>query len=333
MLNFCTLFDSVYLSRGLIMYESLKENCDEFHLYIFAFDTLAYNILDKLQLSCTTVISQEEFENQDLLSIKKSRTRAEYCWTCTSSTIYYVLNNYNVPSCTYLDADLFFYGSPQILINELKGDKTVLITEHRFSKLARFYEQKRAGRFCVQFITFSNTGESREILLKWISQCIDWCYARYEDGKFGDQKYLENWPDEYPNVHILEHQGGGIAPWNVGQYKFICEKNKIMGISPVKNDKFEVIFFHFHFVRILSDGYADLGWNKVRKTVVDQFYLPYIRKILEKEKFLEISSPEYKTSIISVRPQGIRDIAKFLYKRLTKFNLIKFHAILYGLYC
>lgn len=331
MMNFCTLFDSLYLSRGLIMYDSLKSSCDDFHLYIFAFDDIALEILLKLQLDNVTVISLNEFENEDLLKVKNTRTRAEYCWTCTSSIIDYIFEKYNVPSCTYIDADLFFYNSPEVLLNELGDEKSVLITEHRFSKFARIFEQKRAGRFCVQFITFINTMEGRAILKKWISQCIEWCYARYEDGKFGDQKYLDSWPAEYPNVHILEHQGGGIAPWNVRGYRFMKENDKILGVGSAIKGNFEIVFFHFHFVRILSDGNADLGWNRLPKKVVDLFYRPYIEKIIEKEKFLEESYPGYKMTYSKVNPLGVRENIKHLYKRITKFNLIQMPADYYGL--
>lgn len=305
------------------MYESLKENSNDFHLYIFAFDTLAHEILLKLRLDNTTIISLKEFENEALLNIKNTRTKAEYCWTSTSSVIEYIFNNYNVDSCTYLDADIFFYNSPKILLDEMTDDKTVLITEHRYSKFARIFERKRAGRFCVQFITFTNAKDSRDILKKWISQCIDWCYARYEANKFGDQKYLDNWPDEYKNIHILEHPGGGIAPWNAGQYKFIKDDGKILVIGSAGKNKFEVIFFHFHNVKILSDGNADLGWNRLQKNVVDLFYLPYIQKMNKKERFLEGSYPEYKRTLVTERPRGIRENIKYLYKRMTKFNLIK----------
>jgi hypothetical protein len=305
------------------MYESLKVHIHDFHLYIFAFDDLAYKILIRSNLVNTTIISLGEFENQALLDIKVSRSRAEYCWTCTSSVINYIFETYNVPSCTYIDADLFFYDSPEILINEIPSEKSVLITEHRFSKLAQLFEKKRAGRFCVQFITFHNTIDGRKILKKWMNQCIDWCYARYEDGKFGDQKYLENWPLEYPGVHILQNIGGGIAPWNVKQYDFIFREGQILGRDHKSRTGFNVIFFHFHFVRLIDKNVADLGWNYMPKNVINGFYKPYIHKIIDKERYLENNFSEYKEIFASNRPDGIKEIFKQFIKHTLRFNLIK----------
>ena len=165
MWNYCTLFDSKYLSRGLAMYESLKTHSGEFNLYIFAFDDLSFRILEELSLQYVTLISLNEFESNELLEVKSGRSKAEYCWTCTPSTISYVLKKYDVPFCTYLDSDLFFYSDPSVLIEEMiTCRKNILITEHRFSPVAKLYEEKRAGRFCVQFVTFSNDSDSLEVL-------------------------------------------------------------------------------------------------------------------------------------------------------------------------
>ena len=323
MINFCTLFDSRYLSRGLLMYESLVKHEPESWVYIVAFDERAFKILSSLKLQKATIIPLEEFENADLLSIKNSRSRAEYCWTCTSSVIEYIFSRYGVPSCTYLDADLFFYMSPRVLIDELQDGKTVLITEHRFSMLARVFEQRRAGRFCVQFITFINTPGSRAILKKWISQCIDWCFARYEDGKFGDQKYLDTWPADYPEVHILENHGGGIAPWNARQYNFTKIENRIFGKVINETIRFNVVFFHFHFVRFMTNGYVDLGWNRIPGAVTEIFYKNYIQEIINREKLLEEVYPDYKMTLYTEKPSGIKESLKYFYKKLTKFNIVK----------
>lgn len=323
MLNLCTLFDSFYLSRGLALYESLKKTSEDFHLYIFAFDNLSLKILDSLNLEKTTLISLEQFENQDLLKVKPGRTKAEYCWTCTSSTISYVLENYQVNDCTYIDADLFFYKSPAVLLEEINSVKTVLITEHRYSWFAKMYEEKRAGRFCVQFITFTNSKESKVILNKWINQCIDWCFDRYEDGKFGDQKYLDEWPALYSNVKISEHKGGGVAPWNVRQYKILNDGGSLTGVEKKTGKKFDLIFYHFHFVRFLDNGNIDLGWNALPGDILKKIYLPYINAIIEIERNLKNSFPDFKTKYYNIRPEGLKESVKHFIKSRTKFNLIK----------
>src|SRR5881394_2226583 len=91
MLNFCTLFDKNYMSRGIAMYQSLLDCNTDFHLYIFAFDRVCDETLRKMNLKKATIISLHEFEDAELLEAKSNRTRTEYCWTCTSSTILFCL--------------------------------------------------------------------------------------------------------------------------------------------------------------------------------------------------------------------------------------------------
>ena len=46
------------------MYRSLEKCCENFHLYIFAFDDKTYEILNKLQLKKATVVSLKDFEDK-----------------------------------------------------------------------------------------------------------------------------------------------------------------------------------------------------------------------------------------------------------------------------
>ena len=76
MLHFCTLFDANYLARGLVTYESLRTTTEGgAHLYVFAFDDKCYDVLTTMQLPNLTVISLSEFEDEQLLAIKPTRSR------------------------------------------------------------------------------------------------------------------------------------------------------------------------------------------------------------------------------------------------------------------
>lgn len=258
--NYCTLFDSNYLTRGLAMYESLKKNSNKFHLYIFSFDDRSYSVLKELNLESATIIKLEEFEDDELLEVKKSRTAGEYCWTCTPSIIKYCIERYNLSSCTYLDADLYFFSNPAVLIDEM-GEKSVLITEHRYTKE---YDQSRtSGIYCVQFMTFKNDKNGMEALNWWRNACIEWCYSRFENGKFGDQKYLDDWLNRFKGVHSLKNLGGGVAPWNIQQYD-------------LSKKEFELIFYHFHGFKILENHKLEFGNYKLRKFDLKILYKPYL---------------------------------------------------------
>jgi len=305
------------------MYESLSEYSAEFHLYIFSFDDLSERMLKKMNLPHVTVVSLEDFETEELKSVKKDRSKAEYCWTCTSSTISYVFRTFKVPECTYLDSDLLFFSDPSVLIEELDRDrKNVLMTEHRFSFLPRLYEEKRGGRFCVQFLTFRNEASSLKVLDKWRNQCIEWCYSRYEDGKFGDQKYLDEWPTIYDNTHILKHQGGGVAPWNLDRYRFYRENAKLNGIVRKTGEEFDLVFYHFQYVKFLENKTFDIGWYHISTFIKRLFYLPYLLKIEEIENRLENIDKDYHKVVTVIKTDSFKDKMKAVLKSGFKYNLI-----------
>lgn len=276
-LNFCTLFNSAYLSRGLVMYKSLLECCDSFHLYVFAFDDVAFHFIKKQNYPNLTVISLKEFEDADLLKIKPTRTTGEYCWTCTPSTILYCLEIFKLDHCTYIDADLLFYENPEVLIDEMKDD-SVLITEHRYTPL--YDQSETSGIYCVQFITFKNDDRGLKVLSWWRNACIEWCFARAENGKFGDQKYLDNWTKQFEGVHVLQHLGGGIAPWNVQQYSFRINNNQIEGEERATGKKFHAVFYHFHDLKFYVNDRVELtgGLYFLPGDAVSVFYKPYLKK-------------------------------------------------------
>jgi hypothetical protein len=298
MLNFCTLFDSNYLARGLVTYESLMENTEgSAHLFVFAFDEKCYDVLTKMALPNMTVISLSEFEDEALLAIKPTRTRGEYCWTCTSSTIHYVIKNLGKSNCTYIDADMFFYQNPKVLIVEMPSDKHVIITEHRYTP--QYDKSKLSGKYCVQFMYFDDSSESLEVLTWWRERCLEWCYNRHEDGKFGDQKYLDDWTTRFPCVHELKHLGGGLAPWNIQRFSFGQDNKILKGFTEIKKGlntegaDFEAVFFHYHGVKLYQGNNYILAPKMYALTpeIKALFYMPYLQKLREAgEKVKQIDS-------------------------------------------
>ncbi|WP_316812787.1 glycosyl transferase [Pedobacter heparinus] len=286
MLKFCTLFNSAYLSRGLAMYHSLAKHCDDFHLYIVAFDEDCCDALLALQLKHVSVIALKDFENEALLAVKMGRTPTEYCWTCSSSTIKYCIETYQLDHCTYVDADLLFFNNPKVLYEEM-GDQSVLITSHRFTPC--FDQSATSGIYCVQYLTFKNTAEGMTALNWWVDACLEWCFCKMEDNKFGDQKYLDDWTTRFKGVHVLEHLGGGVAPWNIQQYSFKLKGGKVRGTALSGKTDFDLIFYHYHaFAYTWNNSYRLTDETyPLTKSQIKLIYKPFVLALLKAETEVE----------------------------------------------
>jgi hypothetical protein len=323
-LIFCTLFDSNYLTRGLVLYDSLVQKCNDFHLYIFAFDDNCNSVLKKMSLPNITVISLKEYEDDELLKVKKDRSVAEYCWTNTPSTVWYVLNNFEVTHCTYIDADILFYSNPTCLIQEM-GEKSILITEHRYSNPGKLIE--KAGIYNVQFITFKNNSIGREVCNWWRRKCLDWCFDRFEDGKFGDQKYLDDWPERFTGVHVLKNEGGGLATWNIQQYDIInSNENQVVLKSKKNRTEFPVIFYHFHALKFYKNNIVFISPDYLSKKTIKTFYWTYIKLLNDKRTEIINQNKEFEEKInltsSPFTPLKLRDII-YLYRKEVLNQLLK----------
>jgi len=260
------------------MYESLRKVCDDFHLYVFAFDDETHQYFLERSLPNLTVISLKEFEDEELLRIKPTRTAGEYCWTCTSSTILYCLEKFALDHCTYIDADMVFYSNPRVL-NDEAADASVLITEHRYTPA---YDQSAtSGIYCVQYVLFKNDERGLKALRWWRNECIKWCYNRHEDGKFGDQKYLDDWTTRFEGVHVLKHEGGGVAPWNLQQYRLSEDNGKFLVEGRSVKTPVPLVFFHFHGLRFYIPDlveYSGAGYSipQIWKT---KLFAPYAKRL------------------------------------------------------
>lgn len=311
--HFVTLFDSKFLPLGMALHNSLMTHAQPFHLWILCMDELIENQLKLISLSNVTLIPLQAIETKELLSVKPGRAPGEYCWTLTPFTPQAVFDrDQSVVRVTYLDADVFFFDDPRILLNELsKSEKHVLITEHAY---APEYDQSHAsGRFCVQFMTFRKTQQAAKVMKWWQDRCLEWCFDRLEDGKFGDQKYLDCWPELFGDiVHIVRQVEKTLAPWNV----LFFEKKTGAKMHPV--------FYHFQTLRIISPRKIRLYHGyKIGKLGLG-LYDRYVKNL--HKCFTVLNTYHIEVPYIKLK-KGKWEILRYLKRRITR--VLRFATIDY----
>ena len=280
MLHFATYFDKNYLSRGLVLYESLVEHCENFELYVLCLDAFTFDYFTKNtnRYPEIKVLTLDEFEKEDgvLKECKSSRSKIEYYFTLSPCLPLYLLKKYKLPHICSLDADIMFYSNPQPLFEYL-NNYSIVITPHKFSPEIQSWEEY--GNYNVSFQIFKNDETGISCLEKWRQQCIEWCYDKLDtlNNRFADQKYLDEWFKLYPQkVKSLTDNISGLAVWNINKYT-LSYKNKTF----YSNDE-RLLFFHFHDFKILGTDWASNGFHKYKvanHSVLDVLYLQYWRKL------------------------------------------------------
>ena len=279
--HYVTLFDTNYVEKGLSLHESMTKWCKEFKLWIICLDVDVFNLLKVLSLESTELILLDEIENEQLLKIKNSRTLTEYYWTLTPHAIKSIFRKrVNVDEVTYVDADLCFLANPEPIYNEFeKSQASVLITEHAYSP--QNDRSRTSGKYCVQFLVFKRRVQET-ILENWGKQCLEWCFNRFEDGKFGDQMYLDHWPRNYGSeIHVLNRKEWALGPWNASRFPFS-----------------EGIFYHFHQVKFPHKKILILGNYDIPDTLIKNLYADYFKSLRSFDSFNLSRPKKYYTTIL-----------------------------------
>lgn len=284
MLSFITLYDKNYMSRGIVLYESLKKHCQDFTMYVLAMDDVVASYLPFLGYDNLKIITVADIKEMYpvLARLEKERTRGEFSWTLSSFSIQYALRKFNLDSCIYVDADTCFYNNPELLLKEC-GEKSVLITEHNYTP--EYDQSATSGKFCVQFMYFKNNSDGNKVLEYWRSKCEEWCYNRMENGKFGDQKYLDDWESRFEEiVYNCRNIGCGVAPWNIQKYDVSVEDGTYFVTERVTKIKKPVVFFHYHALLEIAERKWVLSQYRLAENDKKLFFLPYIKDLYKIEE-------------------------------------------------
>ena len=280
MFHFCTLFDHNYLTRPLVLFDSILEQTQAFRFYTLCTSNRAFKEIERLaeKYPQFVALDLEQLESRypELLEAKANRSPIEYYFTLSPVLPLHVMDVFQPDVVTYLDADLCFYSHPGILFDEL-GENSSLLTEHRFSRnIAHFIKW---GRFNVQYESFRNDQQGRACITRWRDQCLDWCYDRVDGNRFADQGYLDEWSDLYSKLVVSQRKTAGVALWNVSDVEIGLSHDK----ANFTIDGEPLVFFHFHSFKHLYKSLfvCDFSEYKVdpRKPLLMAVYQDYIRRL------------------------------------------------------
>jgi hypothetical protein len=322
MLNrvYCTYFDHNYLPRGLALYHSLQRHSPGSRLWVLCLSEACYRTLVALELPNLIPQRLADFEAADpeVAATRSTRSVIEYYFTCSPAWILFVLNSEpDAEWVTYLDSDLFFFSSPDPIYAEMK-DAAFGIIPHRFAE--RLADHLRFGIYNVGWVSVRRCDKGMAALRWWRERCIEWCFDRVEGDRFADQRYLDRLPELFAGVHVIEHLGANLAPWNFVNYRMECCDGSVQIAG-----RYALVFFHFNGVKRIGRYYFNshrLYHAPFPDLVRRRIYEPYIAVLAESERTVALHLEQEQTETIRrLAVTGSRDhVSNTLRKVRAVFN-------------
>ena len=199
---------------------------------------------------------------------KYSGNKDKIRWGMKPLFLHYLLNQ-SIDELVYVDNDIFFYQSPEVIFQSFRNTD-ILLTPHFYpsdpvNNQNWLEANYRVGLYNAGFIGVNKNATD---FLDWWGKCCLYSMKKsYWRGLFDDQKYLDLVPIQFNGVEVLKNKGLNIAGWN-------DHPEGSLAIS-----KKEIVFVHF----------ADLTLEKFSNPAhsLHSFYEEYI-------KTLRKYNPNYK---------------------------------------
>ncbi|OAB63463.1 hypothetical protein AY599_17325 [Leptolyngbya valderiana BDU 20041] len=169
-----------------------------------------------------------------------------------------------------------FFSDLEPIYKEI-GERSIAVVEHRFPP--KLEGLKFNGLYNAGWVCFRRDSHGLAGLNWWRERCLEWCHDYHKDGKFADQKYLNELPIRFKNVAVLQHKGANLAPWNVDRFNIQFKDDRFWV------DEQPLIFYHFHGFKEKEPNVYDpnLSFYRVEKNskALSLIYQNYIRILNE----------------------------------------------------
>lgn len=278
---YCTMCSMDYCYQGLVLFNSLVKHDKDFKLFIICMDDKMVQFLNNLQDSSLVPIDVHDIEEayKELSEVKHLRNMREYAWTLKPSIVLYIFENYDYTDhVLWLDSDMQFLCSPEPLYAEW-GDLSILLSEQYYTG-AYEYLVSGYGKYQAGFIGFRKNENGIECLRWWQERCMEWCSDKADNGRWADQKYLDEFPQKFKGVGVINNIGINLTPFilyrvNTEQGKVVVKKNDGLYI-----DGMRIILYHYYGFRFYDYNEYDLScyWMMFDEETIELIYIPYIKE-------------------------------------------------------
>ena len=306
--NFAVVISKYYASRCLTLIESILKY--DVKIYVLCFDKKTLQIINKsINSKKVTAIHFNKVLNFDR-SLKvaiKDRKLIDKIVTSRPIFLKLLFKKFKLRDIFLLDSDIFFFSNPVKINKYIKG-AAVAFCKHNFSRNNNKLS-KKYGKYNGGFIYVKSNINGFDFLNKWSLLCKKWCQFDSINGKFSDQKYLEDLSTSVKNVKILNKPEINLAPWNLeGKIIKFNEEN-------ITVNKKKLIFFHFHGLRQISKRFFILGIENYDFTITNK-----IKKILFYEYVKSLSEKSITREYFWTKNNLFSKLLKvnLLFKKITK---------------
>jgi len=229
----------------------------------------------------------------------------------------------------YQDTDVIFFAALDEN-NCFQSDHSVYFFEHLYSSKKASYPN---GKYNAGFLVFRNNRSSRKFLQLWSTKCHEWCFLRVENGRYADQKYLEEFIDhDYVSAETSERINLGMHFFE-GRSKIRKAQNRVL----INNEA--LICFHFHgfkvHKKVTESGLNRYGFNLQNLSKFLILYVPTLIRYFEIKRVLEFQIGQPLVNSIELttdNPTGYKELRPFQKLKscmagtyLQNFVLIKLH--------
>lgn len=302
-INVATMFSKEYIVQGLTMLNSFLRNNLDTKVWILALDIETFTMVSQLQTKSThtILISEESKLYESFLYFQASRSFAESIFSIKPYWVQYILSKIRDEDIVfYIDADSYFFMElPNV---GLFKEASLILSPHYFPSSRD--SSMEVGRYNAGFVGFKKNNIGIKAVNLWCDLCTDWCFAYKCDGKFADQKYLDQISSIFLNS--VAETSFGI---NLGLWSFSSDTRVQTKKSSFQVGESMLISFHFHSIRF-SRFFIFMDLHRYQKLAFSRdlykkIYAPYVSDLKDVKKTLKNMGFESKMFENITIPRGM----------------------------